>query len=198
MTASTPAAISRRRFVTLAGGAIGLALAVGAARKGYGQGGASTPVASPMAGENLSTGAVFLTIRNDGAEADRLLGGTTDMALGVEVHEMRTENGVGTMRFLENGLEIPAGETVSLESGGTHLMLIGLTESLYPEATYELTLVFERAGEVTLTVPVRRNAPEGDEAGEPVTAADLTIEGAWSRPAPKLDGMATPAATPGR
>jgi copper(I)-binding protein len=151
-----------------------------------------------MAEADLSTGAAYLTIHNDGDEADRLTGATTPMAQAVEIHETRDENGVGTMRMQEDGVEIPAGATVAFAPVGLHLMLVGLTASLLSDTTYELTLTFARAGKVTVTVPVRRDAPEGDEAGASVTVGDLTIEGAWSRPAPKLDvdAVASPEASP--
>jgi copper(I)-binding protein len=173
------------------GGASGLATA----HEGHDHG-AATPAASPAVhADRLSTGVVYLAIANDGDGADRLTGASTDMAAVVEIHEMKDENGVGVMRPVKGGVEIPAGGEAMLEPSGVHLMLVGLTESLLPGTTYELTLIFERAGDVTITVPVRRDAPNGDEAQE-VRAGDLTITGAWSRPAPKLDGGATPEASP--
>jgi periplasmic copper chaperone A len=51
-------------------------------------------------------------------------------------------------------IEIPAGETVVLEPGGLHVMLLEVVDDLEPGSVYELTLVFERAGPVTVTVDV--------------------------------------------
>jgi hypothetical protein len=195
-------------MLALAGGMTVLAMrgAFAAAHEGHEHDAASTPaatpasspMAAPMVGADLSTGAAYLTIRNDGDGADRLTGATTPMAQAVEIHETRDENGVGTMRMQEDGVEIPPGETVAFAPGGYHLMLVGLTESLLPDMTYELTLTFAHAGAVTITVAVRRDAPEGDDASETVTVGDLTIQNAWSRPAPKLDvgGVASPEASP--
>jgi periplasmic copper chaperone A len=151
--------------------------------------------ATPAA-DSRSFGVAYLTIANDGDEADRLIGATTDMAEAVEIHQTTDESGVGVMMPVEGGVEIPAGGKTVLGPNGMHLMLVGLTGSLHPDTEYGLTLTFERAGEVTVTVPVRRNAPEGDEEGEPVREGDLSIQGAWSRPAPKIDGVATPQASP--
>src|ERR1700690_161872 len=39
----------------------------------------------------------YLTIENKGAAADRLIGGSGDVAGRIEVHEMATNNGVMTM-----------------------------------------------------------------------------------------------------
>lgn len=100
------------------------------------------------------------------------------------------------MVHLEDGLEIPAGETVVLEPKSLHIMLIGLNESLMPGASFDLTLTFEHAGEVTLPVTIATELPE-DGASTPV--GDLVIEGVWSRPAPMLTSQSpegTPDATP--
>ncbi len=157
--------------------------------------GGPTPVASPAV-DSQSVGVVYLTIANDGDEPDRLIGATTGMAEVVEIHQTSDENGVGVMQPVDDGVEIPAHGEIVLEPNGVHLMLVGLTESQHPNSEYELTLTFERAGDVTITVRVQRSAPEGDEMGEPVTAGDLSIQGAWSRPAPKIDAVAPTEATP--
>lgn len=151
--------------------------------------------ASPMAmGAGTGTSAAYLTVTNNGDEPDRLIGGSTPVARIVQIHDMTIENDVMTMFELPDGLEIPAGETVELKPQGLHVMLIDLTQDLRPGDTVELTLQFERAGAVTLDVPVGGEAPE--DATE-VTAGDLVIAGAWVRMAPMLtDTMGTPDASP--
>jgi copper(I)-binding protein len=159
-----------------------------------------TPAASPVA--MTGTAAAYMTIANAGSEADRLLGGTTDVAQVVEIHEMADADGMMQMRPLPDVLEIPGGGEVTLESGGLHIMLIGLTRDLENGASYELTLEFERAGEVTVVVPVQPRAADGES--DITTAGELTISGAFTRPAPMLGdqmgmhgGMeSTPAGTP--
>jgi copper(I)-binding protein len=181
------------------------------AQMGHGQGdgtpaagmGGMDPAGTPMAGGmhgdamGLSMGAAYLTITNNGDDADRLVSAETGMAGVVEIHEVKMSGGVMQMSPLADGLEIPAGETVTLEPGGYHMMLIGLTESLLAGEEYTLVLTFEKAGEVELTVPILRTAPDDNEgtAGA-VEAGDLVIEYAWSRQAPKLDGTGTPMASP--
>ncbi len=153
-----------------------------------------TPVAMAM-------GAAYLTITNHGTAPERLVGAKTDVAKTVEIHEMAEKDGVMQMRPLAHGLEIPAGQTIELKPKSYHLMLIGLTRDLKPGDQYELTLVFERAGEVVLTVDVRPTAEPGE--GTPVASAtvgDLSIANVWSRPAPAMgEAMTagTPEATPG-
>lgn len=156
----------------------------------------ATPVASPMS-MSMSTGAAYLTITNNGDEDETLLAAKTDVAGAVEIHETKMDGDVMRMAPLKDGLVIPAGETVALEPGGTHLMLIGLTKSLIAGGTFELTLTFAQAGDVTVTVPILPSNPD-DEVGEPVEVGDeLEISNIWARQAPKIDGgMATPDATP--
>lgn len=159
---------------------------------------AATPGHDSMIG-STGNGVVYVTIINTGEEDDALVSGETDRAERIEIHESAMVNGNARMQPLESALPIPAGETVALEPGGAHLMLVNLTEDIRLGDVFEVTLEFERAGEVTIEVPVRLDAEpaEGDAESETVEAGDLVIEGAWSRPAPRLDaGVATPAATP--
>lgn len=160
----------------------------------------ATPASSPMAGAEVSTstGAVYLVIVSNGDEADRLLHIETDAAAAVEVHRVMMRDNLMQMNPVHDGLEISAGEKVSLEPGGDHIMLIGLTESLVAGEEYELTLIFENAGEVTVIVPILRTEPEdGEGTGGPVEVGDLVIQSIWSRHAPKLDGTTgTPVASP--
>lgn len=98
--------------------------------------------------------AVYLEIRNRGSGPDRLLGGETPAAAGVEVHESFLEGDVARMRRLD-GLELPGGEVVALRPGGTHIMLLDLRRCLRAGDTLPLTLVFQRSPPVPLRVPVR-------------------------------------------
>jgi len=59
------------------------------------------------------------------------------------------------MRRLER-IEIPAGETLSLEPGGLHLMLIGLKEDLQPGGQVDLTLTFDDGAQTQVQAPVRK------------------------------------------
>ena len=70
----------------------------------------------------------------------------------------QTPEGFAMMGMREiDALIIPAGETVELVPGGFHLMLIDLAEDLVPGATFDLTLTFADAGEVTVNVEVRED-----------------------------------------
>jgi copper(I)-binding protein len=96
----------------------------------------------------------FVTIENKGAAPDRLISGAGDIAGKVEIHEMAMNNGVMTMRPLDKGLVIEPGQTVKLAPGGYHLMLMDLKSPLKQGDKVPLTLEFEKAGKVALSLDV--------------------------------------------
>lgn len=77
----------------------------------------------------VKTGGAYLTLRNDGATADRLVDASTDVAEMAHLHQSIKENGVEKMRGVE-GIDLPPHATVMLKPGGYHVMLMGLTKPL--------------------------------------------------------------------
>lgn len=102
-------------------------------------------------------GAIFIKeIRNSAAQADELIGATSAASKTVEVHRMSMENNVMVMREIP-GIAVPASGNVSMDRGskeGFHLMLMGLAKPLKEGDRFSATLIFRKAGEVTITVPV--------------------------------------------
>lgn len=149
--------------------------------------------------ENMSMGAFYFTITNSGDETDRLVMVETDVADIVEIHDVEMDEGVMRMVPMHDGVEIAAGETIVFEPGSYHVMMIGLTESLLSGEEFTATLHFEHAGDVEITVPIHIMEPNEDEYADPVLVGDedeIEVSNIWARQAPKLDGMATPMATP--
>ncbi|MDB5375313.1 MAG: hypothetical protein JWP04_3955 [Belnapia sp.] len=107
---------------------------------------------SRAAGAN-GTGAGFLTIHNAGGEPDRLVSAASPAARKVELHAHVRDGEVMRMRPVD-GIPLPPGQTVTLQPGGLHVMLIGLTEALRQGGEVPLTLRFERAGEVQVMLHV--------------------------------------------
>ncbi|WP_246333155.1 copper chaperone PCu(A)C [Aureimonas mangrovi] len=103
---------------------------------------------------NANVGGGYLTLRNDGEEPDRLIGGSSPAAERVEIHTMEMEGDVMRMRQLPDGVEIPAGGTAELAPGGMHLMLIGLAAPLVEGERVPLTLEFEKAGSVEVELAI--------------------------------------------
>ena len=100
-------------------------------------------------------GAAFFEIRNTGDEDDRLISATAGVYKKVELHtHIDAGDGVMKMREVEGGFPVPAGESHMLQRGGDHVMFLGLTTQFEQGMTFPLTLVFEKAGEITVDVPV--------------------------------------------
>jgi copper(I)-binding protein len=114
-------------------------------------------------------GGGYLTIENRGSAPDRLTGGSTEVAGKVQLHEMAMNDGVMKMRPLDKGLTIEPGKTVKLAPGGHHLMLVDLKHPLKQGEQVPITLEFEKAGKVNVTLDVQgigAQAPgDGGHAG---------------------------------
>lgn len=93
-------------------------------------------------------GGAFLMVTNTGGEADRLIAASSEVAGKVEIHEMSMKDGVMKMQQLEDGLALPAGETVELKPGGFHIMMMGLNKTIAEGDMVRISLEFENAGTV--------------------------------------------------
>ena len=110
----------------------------------------------------------YATIVNEGGD-DRLMGVTVEAGgpAVAQLHEMSMDGEVMRMRQIADGIEIPAGETVTLERGGRHVMFMQLAEPLAEGDAVRATLLFETAGalEVTFEVVARGAAAMHPGAG---------------------------------
>jgi copper(I)-binding protein len=109
------------------------------------------PWARPTTGK---TGAAYFVIENKGKGEDALLRIESGAAAKVQLHEMKMDGVVMRMRAVGR-LAIPAGGRVSVEPGGLHVMLIGLKTPLADGASFPMTLVFEKAGSIDVSVEVQ-------------------------------------------
>ena len=91
-------------------------------------------------------------------EGTRLVSVASPVAGVAEVHEMKMDGGVMTMRAVTGGLELPVGKLVELKPGGFHVMLMDLKAALPKDSTVPMTLTFKDAmgveRKVELKVPV--------------------------------------------
>lgn len=111
----------------------------------------------------------YVTIVNHGTVPDRLVAVSSPQAAVGEVHEMKVEDGVMTMRPLEGGLPIPAGATVTLGPGGYHMMFMELSAPFAADGKVPVTLTFEQAGTVETFLhvePIGAPGPAGDAHDE--------------------------------
>ena len=116
-------------------------------------------------------GGGFMTITNKGGEADRLLAITApDVSDDVQLHEMAIENDVMKMRQLPDGIEIPAGATVELKSGGLHVMFMRIKHPFKEGETFKATLTFEKAGAVDVDFKIGAAKPGAAGHGDGAAA----------------------------
>jgi len=106
------------------------------------------------------TGGAFLTVANKGATPDKLVAASTPAAKVVEIHEMTMDAGVMKMRAIP-GIEIKPGAKAELKPGGFHIMLLDLTQPLKNGDKIPMTLVFEKAGKIDVSVAVEDMAAGG-------------------------------------
>lgn len=118
------------------------------------------PYATPSIAGSPNGAAYLASVENKGAVSDRLVRASTPAAARVEIHTMNVDaQGVMRMREIE-GIALAPKEKVQMKPGvGLHLMLIGLKEPLKEDATFPMTLEFERAGKVEVKVIVGQPKP---------------------------------------
>jgi copper(I)-binding protein len=135
-----------------------------------------TDVWSRASATSQLTGVVYFDVTG-GESGDALIAArvSTEVAGSTEIHETVAVDTSTTMAGHDMGgstmaghdmggamtmhpvsaVHVGAGETVSFEPGGYHVMLMGLVRPLQVGETFEVTLVFEHAGEITVTAEVR-------------------------------------------
>ncbi|MEM7271178.1 MAG: copper chaperone PCu(A)C [Pseudomonadota bacterium] len=102
---------------------------------------------------HAKAGGAYVSLMSHGA-TDRLVSAASDAAKRVEIHTHKEVDGVMKMREVEGPLTLSPDTPITMEPGGIHVMLMGLNGPLTEGETLDVTLTFEKAGEMTVTVPV--------------------------------------------
>ena len=109
-------------------------------------------IPAPMGTAQAAAG--YMGISNAGDHPDTLIGVEVGFAAQATLHTTEfSADGVASMTPVE-ALEIPAGDTILLEPGGYHIMLMGLTQPLNVGDMLPATLIFEQGGRVEITFMV--------------------------------------------
>lgn len=95
--------------------------------------------------------AVFMTIT--APSTDRLVAASAPVAERTDLMTMESGGDAMSMVYVD-AIDLPAGETVSLDPTGLHVWLDGLERPLRAGETFPLSLQFENAGEREVTVSV--------------------------------------------
>lgn len=104
-------------------------------------------------------GAVYFTVRNDGAAPVKLVGVHIEGAESAQMH--RTDG--GSMAAVES-LDIAPGAQVEFRQGGLHVMAFGIEDSVKASGMAELTLTFSDGDK--LSMPLRVETMGGDAGGD--------------------------------
>lgn len=113
--------------------------------------------------EGAATAAAYVTVESPAG--DRLTGASTPVAQKADIHEMTMDGNIMKMRQVD-GIDLPAGQAVTLKPGGYHIMMTGLTKPLKEGETFPLTLDFAKAGTKQVDVSVEKVGAMGPTGGD--------------------------------
>jgi copper(I)-binding protein len=100
--------------------------------------------------------AAFGELANAGPDDVTVVSATTEASSMLELHEtVENESGEMIMREIEGGFVIPAGDTLTLAPGGSHIMLMDLTGPLEAGEEVTFTLTFADDSTFEFTAPVK-------------------------------------------
>lgn len=129
--------------------------------------------------EGAPNSAAYGILANLSGKDDTLIAASSEAAEFVELHEMVMGTGdVMQMRPVEGGIAVPAGGFTSLKPGGLHIMLINLAEPLVEGEMLTLTLTFEVAGELEVSLPIKMPMEMGEQAAETGEMEDTSMDAA--------------------
>ena len=114
--------------------------------------------------KSAKSSAAYLVIENAGSTADKLIDVKSGKARKTQVHLSSMKDGMMKMEHVDS-VEIPAGGKAMLKPGGYHVMFMGIKGPFVENTSFPLTLVFEKAGEITVTVPIIKGQGEGMNMG---------------------------------
>lgn len=125
-------------------------------------------VEHPMALETPAAaraGGGYLSVTNIGDTDDRLIEARAAFPR-VEFHSSKDADGLVSMVRLD-GIDLPAGETVTLKPGGMHVMFMGLEgHPFHVGNEIPVTLVFEKAGKLEVIMTVEAREDHGAKADD--------------------------------
>jgi copper(I)-binding protein len=109
---------------------------------------------------NIKTGGAYMTLVDQGSGPDRLVSVSTPVAGKAELHVMSEENGIMKMRPVD-GITVEPGKPTELKPGGFHVMLIDLKQPLKQGDSFPMSLTFEKAGTIQVTVKIEKPGAMG-------------------------------------
>lgn len=102
---------------------------------------------------SAKNGAAYVSLENNGASDDKIVGVSVSIVRRAEIHNHLREDGVMRMVHLET-LDVHSGSKIIFKPGGLHIMLFDLDEPLQAGQTFELVVDFENGSDVSTEVMV--------------------------------------------
>lgn len=122
----------------------------------------------------------YFKVTNSGPTPDKLVAVTSPNAAAVQLHSMKMDNGVMTMREVRGGLDIPPGQTVDLEPH-YHMMFMDPKKPFRQGDKIPATLTFEKAGRVDVVFEVGKIAgplsPTDDQSHKSMKMQGMDMPG---------------------
>jgi len=113
---------------------------------------------TPPVSETGGNSPLLMTIRNNGDDADNLLRARCPVANFIEKHTVDRGEGAPAMRSISS-IAIPPRQTVTLNGGGLHLMLLQMRQVLAAGERFVCSVSFAKAGPLDVEVVVASQAP---------------------------------------
>lgn len=112
-----------------------------------------------------TSGGAYVGLENTGKVNDKLIKAESDIAKSVQLHTMEMVGSIMKMREVDH-IDLNAGSKISMKPGdGYHIMLMGLNRPLNIGDQFPLTLSFEKAGKIQVTVNVEAAGGAGKKSG---------------------------------
>ncbi len=110
---------------------------------------------------SIPNGAVYFNVMNMGDAADAIISAESDVADVVELHETILDEDQMMQMMPVEQFDLPTAETVTLEPGGKHVMLLGIQEGLAEGDMISVTLNFANSDPISLMVEIRESLMGG-------------------------------------
>ena len=104
---------------------------------------------------------MFMEINNPTSSDITLIGGSSDSGM-VEIHETVMGDSGMQMQEINGGIEIPSGESIILQPGGLHVMIMGLNQDVVAGDQLKVDLEFAGHPNVAVTA-IAKPSEAGDE-----------------------------------
>ena len=98
---------------------------------------------------------LLMTVTNDSDSADALVRVRCPVANFAEKHTVDRGEGAPAMRAI-SAIPIAAKSTVELKKDGQHVMLLQVRQILAPGATFNCSIIFQKAGTIETEVHVKQ------------------------------------------